>query len=300
MRFAVFAGALALATIALTPVTAHATTGPTPGPEATTPTDPYGLGGLSFETVSYASQRRQDMDVWWTSDGTQRPGVFLIHGGWWSSGDKKGMSEIARGYAELGYTVFNINYRLTSQAAWPAQRTDALAAIARARKHAERWSFDPKNYVVVGFSAGGHIAGAVGTYGNGLTGLKGVVGLSPIVSPLRAYADGAASTDPYKRKLRTSAIKLAGGCAPKGKCSRIWASMEIAWHASRKDAPMLTIHSQDEFVPATHSQVLKEMLGQVGVPVTIFTTPGVAHSSALYREEGVTERVQRWIADRIG
>ena len=91
-------------------------------------------------------------------DGTKRPGVFLIHGGWWSAGDKKQMTEIARSYADLGYTVFNINYRLSSEAAWPAQRTDAMASIALARKHAERWSFDPNKYVVVGFSAGGHIA----------------------------------------------------------------------------------------------------------------------------------------------
>ncbi|MER6949808.1 alpha/beta hydrolase [Nonomuraea sp. NPDC000554] len=291
---------LALAAVAFTPVTAHASKDPSPGPTATTPTDPNGLGGLAVETVVYGTHRRQNMDVWWTPDGTRRPGVFLIHGGWWSSGDKKSMSSITRSYADLGYTVFNLNYRLSGDAAWPAQRTDALAAIATARKHADRWSFDPGNYVVVGFSAGGHIAAAVGTYGNGMNGLKGVVGLSPIISPLRAYTDGLATTDPYKRKLRASAIRLAGGCEPKGKCSRVWASMEVAWHSSRKDAPMLTVHSQDEFVPPQQSQLLKQTLGQVGVPVTIFTAPGVAHSSLLYREPGVAERVQQWIAERIG
>ena len=76
--------------------------------------------------------------------------------------------------------------------------------------------------------------------------------------------------------------------------------MEVAWHASRNDAPMLTVHSTDEFVPPSQSQLLKEMLGQVGVPVTIFTAPGVAHSAPLYREIGVAERVQQWIAERIG
>ncbi|MEV0350981.1 alpha/beta hydrolase [Nonomuraea sp. NPDC050680] len=300
MRTAVLVSVLALAAVTLTPVSAQATKDPTPSPVSTTSPDPYGLSGLSTETVSYGTRRHQDLDVWWTSDGNKRPGVFLIHGGWWSSGDKKQMTEIARSYADLGYTVFNINYRLSGEAAWPAQRIDALASIALARKHAERWAFDPNNYVVVGFSAGGHIAAAVGTYGDGQRGLKGVVGLSPIISPLRAYSDGATSTDPYKRKLRASAIKLAGGCLPRGKCSRVWASMEVAWHASHNDAPVLTVHSTDEFVPPAQSQLLKEMLGQVGVPVTIFTAPGVAHSAPLYREMGVAERVQEWIADRIG
>ncbi len=300
VRTAVSVSALALAAVVLTPVAANASREPTPGPAVDNPIDADGLGGLSTETVQYGSHKRQSMDVWWTPDGQQRPGVFLIHGGWWSSGDKRYMREIVRGYAELGYTVFNLNYRLSGDAAWPAQRTDALAAISTARKHADKWAFDPANYVLVGFSAGGHIAASVGTYGDGISGLKGVVGLSPIISPLRAYSDGEKAIEPNKRKLRTAAIKLAGGCAPKGKCSRVWASMEVAWHASRKDAPMLTIHSEDEFVPPVQSQLLKQMLGQVGVPVTVFTQPGANHSSPLYRQPGVAERVQQWIAARIG
>ncbi|MFI6788481.1 alpha/beta hydrolase [Nonomuraea sp. NPDC050383] len=299
MRTAVLVGALALAAVTVTtPATAEAAKDPTPAPVSTS--DLSTLNGLSYETVSYGRERRQDMDVWWTADGTPRPGVFLIHGGWWSSGDKRQMTTIAREYADEGYAVFNLNYRLSGQAAWPAQRTDVLSAIQTARKHAARWGFDVKNFVVVGFSAGGHLAASVGTYGDGMNGLKGVVGLSPIVSPLRAYTDGAVTTDPYKRKLRASAIQLAGGCEPKGRCSRIWASMEVAWHASRHDAPMLTAHSADEFVPPVQSQLLKQMLGQVGVPVTVITTPGTAHSSAMYRQPGVSEQVHQWIAERLG
>ncbi|WP_246074781.1 alpha/beta hydrolase [Nonomuraea terrae] len=300
MRTAVFVSALALAAVVLTPVAASASKEPTPAPTVDYPVDVNGLGGLALETVPYGSHKRQTMDVWWTPDGQERPGVFVIHGGWWSSGDKKSMKEIARGYADMGYTVFNLNYRLSGDAAWPAQRADAVAAIALARKNADQWAFDPGNYVVVGFSAGGHIAAAVGTYGDGINGLKGVVGMSPIISPLRAYSDGEKTTDAAKRKLRTAAIKLAGCGAPKGKCSRVWASMEVAWHASAKDAPMLTVHSDKEFVPPVQSQLLKKMMGQVGVPVTVITAPGVNHSTEVYREPGMAERVQAWIAGRIG
>lgn len=296
MRTAVIVGALALAAVALTPGVAQATKDPTPEPSSST-----NMGGTEIETVAYGTHRRQAMDVWWTADGMKRPGIFLIHGGWWNSGDKKYMTEITRSYAELGYTVFNINYRLSGDAAWPAQRTDALAAIEAARKQAERWSFDPNNYVVMGFSAGGHLAAAVGTYGDGqVQGLKGVVGISPVISPLRAYSDGATSLDPNQRRLRQAAIQLAGGCEPKGTCSRVWASMEVPWHASRKDVPVLTVHSQNEFVPPAQSMLLKDMLGQVGVPVTVFTTPGFEHSAPLYRVPGIAERVQKWIAERIG
>ncbi|GIH91371.1 alpha/beta hydrolase [Planobispora siamensis] len=280
------------------PVTAAAAGGgdPTPAPPKTDAL----VKGTLVDTVAYGPHVRQRMDVWHQADELKRPGVFLIHGGWWSSGDKKYMTEVSRSFAELGYTVFNINYRLSGDAAWPAQRVDAFDAIATARRHAALWSFDPNNYVVIGFSAGGHLATAVGTYKTGgLPGLRGVVGISPVVSPLTAYLDGADTLDPNKRKLRDAAIKLAGGCEPSGKCARIWQSMEVPEHASRGDVPVLSVHSQDEFVPASHSNQLKDRLRQFGVQMTVVTEPGINHSAPLYRMPGVADLVQEWVADKL-
>jgi acetyl esterase/lipase len=313
VRTAVTVSALALAAVALTPTTVHASAkavatpiakgDPTPSPSATattpapvTPDQP--LSGTLVETVAYGPHVRQRMDVWWQPDGQRHPAVFLIHGGWWSAGDKRYMTEISRSYAEQGYTVFNINYRLSGDASWPAQRIDAIDAIATARRHAARWSFDPNRYVLVGFSAGGHIATSVGTYKNGIPGLRGVVGISPVVSPLTAFTEGAGSVDISKRKLRMAAYRLAGRCTPK-KCPRIWTSMEVPLHASPGDAPMLTVHSTDEFVPPHHSEQLKERLNRAGVRMTIRTVPGIAHSAPLYRVLGVADGVQEWIGARL-
>jgi acetyl esterase/lipase len=323
VRSWVTVGALALAATVVGPAVVHTTASahaisaptqvgggkagkvtPTPAPtSAPTPTPSTGAAplvqGTLVETVAYGRHVRQRMDVWYQPDELKRPGVFLVHGGWWSSGDKKYMTEVSRSYAEQGYVVFNINYRLSGDASWPAPRTDTFGAIATARRHAARWSFDPNNYVVVGFSAGGHLATAVGTYKNGLPGLRGVVGISPVISPLTAYTEGIGTLDPNKRKLRDSAIKLAGGCEPTGKCARVWTSMEVPWHASRGDAPMLIVHSSDEFVSAEHSRQLKEHLQQVGVPVTVLTEQGIEHSAPLYRLPGVAEQVQQWVAEKL-
>jgi acetyl esterase/lipase len=277
--------------VAHSPARGNAT--PTP-----VPTIDEELPEVSIETVSYGRQKHQDMEVWWRTDGQRRPAVFVIHGGWWSGGDKNQMTNTSRSYAEQGYVVFNINYRLSGEAAWPAQRVDTLDAIMTARRHAARWSFDPGNYVLVGFSAGGHLATAAGTYKDGLPGLKGVVGISPVVSPLSSYHAGLKATSPEKRKLRTAAIKLAGGCGPV-KCPKMWASMEVANHASLHDAPILTVHSEHEFVPPAQSMLLKKRLGVVGVPMTVRSVPGILHSSPMYRILGVAEGVHAWIADKL-
>ncbi|MEV7967040.1 alpha/beta hydrolase [Sphaerisporangium sp. NPDC088356] len=304
MRTAVTVGSLALAAaVALAPAVASpagATTAPTPTPTATpTPSEDV-LASTVVRTYSYGRQSaHQRMDVWWQPDAGRRPGVFVIHGGWWSGGDKKYMTEVTRMYAEMGYTVFNINYRLSQEAPWPAQRTDTLSAIATARRHADLFSFDPDRYVVIGFSAGGHLATAVGTYRDGLPGLRGVVGVSPVVSPLTAYSDGDEGADFDQRKLRQAAIALAGHCRPTGACAKVWSSMEVPWHASAHDAPVLTVHSKDEFVPAYQSELLKEQLNQVGVAMNIRVVPGINHSAPLYREPGVATGIAEWVAGKL-
>jgi acetyl esterase/lipase len=303
VRSAVTVGSLALAAVLLAQgpaLPASATTAPTPTPTPS-PTSPEDvLAATTVRTYSYGRQSpRQRMDVWWQRKAERRPGVFVIHGGWWNSGDKKYMTEVSRTYAEMGYRVFNLNYRLSQEARWPAQRTDALTAISFARKHADFFSFDPDRYVIIGFSAGGHIATAVGTYKDSHPGLRGVVGVSPVISPLTAYSDGDEGADFDQRKLRQAAIALAGGCRPTGACARVWSSMEVPWHASAHDAPVLSVHSSDEFVPPYHSELLKNQLSQVGVAMNIRVVPGFNHSSPLYREPGVAVGIQEWVVGKL-
>ncbi|WP_250214720.1 alpha/beta hydrolase [Acrocarpospora catenulata] len=305
MKAALGVGALALATVLLAaPATATANTavpvttkGGDPSPSASE--SPVPLPATEEKgTFSYGKHVRQRMDVWWRKDGVRRPAVFVVHGGWWASGDKKYMTEVSRSYFQLGYVVININYRLAGDAAWPAQRVDALNAIATMRRHAAQFNMDPDRYVMIGFSAGGHIAAAVGTYGNGQPGLRGVVGISPVISPLTAYFDGDEGATPEQRKLRRSAIALAGKCEPT-ECPRTWNSMEIPYHASEGDAPVLTVHSTDEFVPPYQSEMLKQALNEVGVAMNIRAIAGAQHSSPLYREPGVAEAVQSWVIARL-
>ncbi|MBO3750905.1 alpha/beta hydrolase [Streptosporangiaceae bacterium NEAU-GS5] len=290
VRTALGVGALALAALFVTQAPAAARAGdpvPTPSPVVT-----------EVRTFSYGSHVRQRMDVWWHPEGEARPAVFVIHGGWWASGDKKYMTEVSRSFSQLGFTVANIDYRLSGDAPWPAQRSDALTAISAVRRHAAQFNTDPDRYAVIGFSAGGHIAAAVDTYGDGLPGLRGVVGISPVVSPMTAYADGDQGADAEQRHLRKAAIALAGGCGPI-KCPRIWRSMEPALHASPGDAPMLSVHSADEFVPPYHSEILQGALAEAGVDMTIMTMPGTQHSAPLYREPGVAESVEQWVIGRL-
>nr|BFE83337.1 hypothetical protein GCM10020093_059380 [Planobispora longispora] len=75
--------------------------------------------------------------------------------------------------------------------------------------------------------------------------------------------------------------------------------MEVPEHASRGDAPILSVHAENEFVPPVHSTQLQARLRQVGVQMTVLTEPGIDHSAPLYRLPGVAEKVQTWVAEKL-
>ena len=60
---------------------------------------------------------------------THAPGVLLIHGGGWSSGDRSQLKGYGFLLGRKGYTCLASEYRLTGEALWPAQIEDVKAAV---------------------------------------------------------------------------------------------------------------------------------------------------------------------------
>ncbi len=69
---------------------------------------------------------------------------------------------VARWLNELGPTAFVLKYRL-SQYAQPAPLADAQQALRIVRDRAAEWGVDAKKVGIMGFSAGGHLAGYAST-----------------------------------------------------------------------------------------------------------------------------------------
>ena len=61
--------------------------------------------------------------------------------------------------AARGYVVASIEYRLSGEAAFPAQARDVKAAIRWLRLNASEYGIDPARAAAWGVSAGGHLAG---------------------------------------------------------------------------------------------------------------------------------------------
>ncbi|WP_285492040.1 alpha/beta fold hydrolase [Actinomadura sp. NBRC 104425] len=258
-------------------------------------------------TYAYGSAPRQRLDAYWrpsTSSARQtgkRPGVLLLHGGYWLEGDKSDWKYFARRLTNEGFAVFAANYRLAGSAAWPAQRDDAEAALDYVKRNAARWNVDPDRIAVVGSSAGGMLATQLGTYGQGAQRVRGVVALSPVNTPYLAYQVGAGQTaSSRQRKLRRAVVTLLG-CRPVSGSATCWTKVDdatSATHASAGDAPMLLMHADGDFVPRTQSTGLAGVLNRAGVPATVVTVPGGMHGLGLMQDSSVYPRILSFLKAR--
>ncbi|MDB5390773.1 MAG: hypothetical protein JWM11_6419 [Planctomycetaceae bacterium] len=97
--------------------------------------------------------------------GKPRPGIVVIHGGGWISGDKSSFVFSDRtspanivDFAKLGFVAVTINYRLSTEAPYPAAVDDCLCAVRWLRAHAKEYNLDREHIGAYGNSAGGHLA----------------------------------------------------------------------------------------------------------------------------------------------
>ncbi len=90
-----------------------------------------------------------------------RPAVVMIHGGYWTMGDKGAYAQLCKGAADQGIVAVSIGYRLANDNThnrWPAQLVDAQLAVRWLRSHAAEFNVDPRRICALGDSAGAHLA----------------------------------------------------------------------------------------------------------------------------------------------
>jgi len=245
-------------------------------------------GFHAIRDVPYAVhvRRSQMLDVY-VPDATTlpRPVMVWIHGGGWYSGDKSappGMGILLR-----GYVVASINYRLSSEALFPAQIFDCKAAIRFLRAHAREFDIDPSRIGVWGDSAGGQLAALMGTT-NGRAEYEGLEGTPGVSSAVEAVCDWFGPSDfllaSDVRPASQGAMTLLFG----GKVSAHAAMAMFASPAEQVGraplVPFLIMHGQlDALVPAHQSQILYQKLEQAGAPARLVILPKSGHGTGWFR-----------------
>lgn len=113
------------------------------------------LTGINFATPAGVPL---NMEVYQPPKVGKYPALVVIYGGGWQSGNPSVNPQFNRYMAARGYTVFSIDYRHAPQYKFPAQLDDVRSALDFIRSHAAEYEADAEKMVLLGRSAGAHLA----------------------------------------------------------------------------------------------------------------------------------------------
>lgn len=252
------------------------------------PTAPVAFphGVKAYRDVTYKvnnGYRPQIVDIYVPSTPGPHPLVMYIHGGGWQAGNTRQSGALANFPAVLaalaaeGFTVASLEYRLSSEATFPAQVQDANAALRFLRAHAADYRIDPARVGLWGGSAGGHLAALTAVTCRNTD-------LDPAAATDRCVQAAVTWYGVYDFAGMTAGAdgNAAGskllGCSGPCPADRI-RSVSPATYIDAKDPPFLLIHGEDDHtVPVAQSHLGEAALRRAGVPVRAIYIPGVDHS----------------------
>ena len=96
------------------------------------------------------------------SQGRKRPAVLVIPGGAYAFVSDREAEPIALRFMSYGYVPFILRYSC-APLAFPTQLREAAMAMRYIRENAGEYEVDPTMVAAIGFSAGGHLCGTLGT-----------------------------------------------------------------------------------------------------------------------------------------
>lgn len=110
--------------------------------------------------LKYGEHKRQKMDIFLPAEYPQNsPVILMVHGGAWKYGRKEHMIKIQKLLFEHNIPSINMNYRLVSKnITYRQQLEDISLAIEKFNSLSEKAELQPDNYIILGESAGGHLA----------------------------------------------------------------------------------------------------------------------------------------------
>lgn len=230
------------------------------------------------------------------------PLIVWVHGGAWRAGSRKNVP--IADLVNQGFAIASVDYRLSSQAPFPAQVHDIKGAVRWLRNGSATYGFDPEQVVIAGASAGGHLASLVGVTG-GVANLEGSVGnhpeLSSAVAAIVSFY-GASNLEtildqstPHGLNVRIPALQLLLRAQP-DQNPEIAKQASPVSHVDGDDPPLLLIHGdQDPQMPINQSHELQGAYDRAGSEATFDVVHGGEHGGKQFYNPERLNRVATFL-----
>jgi acetyl esterase len=218
-------------------------------------------------------------------DSRAAPVVFYIHGGGWVSGNADMTATNLRWFADNGWLVVSIDYRLATAAnpTWDKAPRDVACALSWTAQNAPRLGGDPGHIVVFGESAGGNLAinlsygAATGQAESGCGGDLPVpvatVVQYPVVDPQNAYDHPF----PYPASSAKASITTYIGGSPEELPDRMRAISSATYLSKNAPRTLIIEPELDGLIPPEGVYGFANRARAAGVDVTLIRIPFANH-----------------------
>jgi acetyl esterase/lipase len=237
-------------------------------------------------TVTFCNDVQAKITEPKTSHGPA-PAAVYVHGGSWISGDFDSggfdIGEIGPLLNARGFVVMSVNYRLGPDHLWPDQIVDVKCAVRYLRANARALHVDSRRIGMWGQSAGGQLAGLVGTAGTTVgwdtgvypkqsSAVEAVVDLS---GPSDLNSMSAAGASGFVKNIF---VRLLGPQTPASLPAALTAASPVHYVAPG-DPPFLIVHGvADAIVDPSQSEELARALKAAGDPAQLVVVRGGGHA----------------------
>ncbi|WP_108805591.1 alpha/beta hydrolase [Aquimarina sp. Aq107] len=183
------------------------------------------------------------------------PIVINIHGGGWNHGVKESKTGFSSFFKE-GFAVANVEYRLVNISKAPGAIEDIRCALIYLQKHAKELNIDTRKIVIMGGSAGGHLALMAGLLNNNRKFDRDCAYDGNI--KIAAIIDKYGPTDLTLLKNKGSVKKWLGDGY---KNRKFIESVSPLYYVDKNSPPVLIVHgTKDPIIPYEQSSLLYEKL----------------------------------------
>jgi acetyl esterase/lipase len=247
-----------------------------------------GLPNLTVPYNTVDDGRTLGLDVYLPATRPATPGrpILIVHGGFWSAGQRGEARLGSRRLADLGFTVFDVEYRLAPQPNWQTALGDVKCAIGWVKRHASTtdWNVDPAKVALLGRSAGGHLV-LMAAYAPadpalppscdaGDTSVEAVVGLYAPTDLLWGYEH------PSNPRAADSSGRLRNflGGPPETLGDRYRALSPVERVTAAAPRTLLAHGGRDQFLDHAHMDLLAARLVVAGIPHQTLFIPYAQHA----------------------
>jgi acetyl esterase/lipase len=207
--------------------------------------------------------------------------------------------QVADWFATRGFRAFVLSYRLASHGyLLPAPLLDARRAVQTVRARARDYQIDPNRIVIIGFSAGGHLAALAGT--------QFVAGKPEAEDPIERVSsrpDYLVLGYPWIGALSESDPRYMDRCKKDyaaDKCEALRTGYSPELSVTKETPPTFWYHTfNDQSVPVEQGLMFYEALVKAGVPSEAHIFPDGPHGVGLGKGDPVLDQwpnlLENWL-----